>query len=47
MEKIVKNDGNGLVELLGLDKGTLEHQGNYCFMAAKGDGLLDIYRADR
>lgn len=43
MDKIVKNDGNGLVELLGLDKGTLEHQGNYCFMAAKGDSVVDIY----
>ncbi len=43
MRRIVKNDGNGLVELLGLDKGTLEHQGNYCFMAAKGDSVLDIY----
>ena len=43
MEKIVKNDGKGLVELLGLDEGTLEHQGNYCFMAARGDSRVDIY----
>ncbi len=43
MEKIVKNDGKGLIELLGLDEGTLEHQGNYCFMAARGDSRVDIY----
>ncbi len=43
MDKIVKNDGKGLVELLGLDEGTLEHQGNYCFMAAKDDRVVDIY----
>lgn len=43
MDKIVKNDGKGLVEALGLDEGTLEHQGNYCFMAAKGDSTVDIY----
>lgn len=43
MDKIVKNDGKGLVELLGLDEGTLEHQGNYCFMAARGDSRVDIY----
>ena len=43
MDKIVKNDGKGLVELLGLDDGTLEHQGNYCFMAARNDSKVDIY----
>lgn len=43
MDKIVKNDGKGLVELLGLDAGTLEHQGNYCFMVAKGESRVDIY----
>ncbi len=43
MDKIVKNDGKGLVELLELDEGTLEHQGNYCFMAAKDDRRVDIY----
>ena len=43
MDKIVANDGKGLVNLLGLDEGTLEHQGNYCFMAAKDDSIVDIY----
>ncbi len=43
MDEIVKNDGKGLVELLGLDEGTLEHQGNYCFIAARGDSRVDIY----
>lgn len=43
MEKIVKNDGNGLVELLGLNKGSLKHQGNYYFTATNDEGALDIY----
>ncbi len=42
MEKIVKNDGNGLVELLGLHKGTLKLRGYY-FTATNEEGELDIY----
>lgn len=43
MDKNVKNDGKALTELLGLDEGTLEHQGNYCFMASKDDQCVDIW----
>ena len=43
MEKIVKNDGKGLVELLGLDEGTLKHEGNYYFRAARNDSRVEIY----
>lgn len=42
MDKIVKNDGNGLVELLGLHKGTLKLHGYY-FTATNEEGELDIY----
>ena len=43
MDKIVKNDGRGLVELLGLNEGTLKHQGNYYFIAVKDESRVDIY----
>lgn len=43
MEKIVNNDGKGLFELLNLDEGTLEHQGNFCFMASRIGERVDIY----
>lgn len=43
MDKIVKNDGRGLVKLLEMDKGTLEHQGNNCFIATKDNSRVDIY----
>ena len=43
MDKIVKNDGQGLVELLGLNEGTLKHQGNYYFIAVKDESRVDIY----
>ena len=43
MDKIVKNDGNGLVELLGIYKETLKHHGKYYFTATNEEGKLDIY----
>lgn len=43
MDKIVKNDGKGLVELLGLNYGTLKHQGNYCFTAYRDGREVEIF----
>lgn len=43
MDKIVTNDGKGLINLLGLDEGTLKHQGNYCFTATKDGDDVTIY----
>lgn len=43
MDKIVKNDGKGLAELLGLDEGTLKHKANYYFTAARGGSRVEIY----
>lgn len=43
MNKILKNNGMELTEQLGLDGGTLEHLGNYRFIARKEDRQVDIY----
>ncbi len=43
MDKIVKNDGKELTEVLGLDEGTLKHQGNYWFTATKDNSQVSIY----
>ncbi len=45
MNKIVTNDGKGLINELGLDAGTLKHQGNYWFTAQKDGNEIEIHTA--
>lgn len=43
MNKIVKNDGKQLTEILKLDAGTLRHQGNYRFTATINGDEVNIH----